>query len=248
MRGRIADTCEHYVTATDFQPKCPTVVGDPGAGKTTVMQLSMVHTITRKLNAYMTTLMSKRAHQLGVIHLAELFCIPVMERSTPSQIAEIALGCIYNCAWKYEFLRTLDALGIDELGQLPAEIIAVADIIMRRLQSSTRFMGGLLLILTIDAAQLYPIKGMHPLLSSHVITCFALLQLEHSVRAAFQFDYICLQKITRLFPHQLKEDIKKEFIRLFCKCFQRVKHFHEKKSTYSNLCVQAKSTRTTDPN
>ncbi|CAB9511976.1 unknown protein [Seminavis robusta] len=115
----------------------------------------------------------------------------------------------------YHFLREIDVLGVDEFGCIPAQLVTVMDIILRRLRRSPRFMGGVLLMPTMDAKQLYPIKGNHPMLSSHIITCFSFYRLEWSVRAARDPPLLRMQKITRMRQSELTEEIRQEFVALF---------------------------------
>jgi GIY-YIG catalytic domain len=228
-REQISISISQYTAANGICPKCPVLVGDPGAGKTTVMTLALLHSICKGLNVYATTIMAERAQQLGVLHVAELFCIPVIRGGTPSRIAETALARIYQTPWKYQLLKTIDVLGFDEFGAVPAELISVMDIILRRSRSSGCFMGGLLLIPTMDAMQLYPVDGIHPLLSSHTITCFLYLKLQHSVRAAQDASLQRIQKITRLFPQQLDDNIKEEFLQLVSTKFTFIDSLHSPK-------------------
>ena len=44
-------------------------------------------------------------------------------------------------------------------------------------------MGGLLIISTIEHTQIKPIEGRPFLTSSHIISCFRMVELKHSVRA-----------------------------------------------------------------
>ena len=81
-------------------------------------------------------------------------------------------------------LTTLDVLFIDEIGQLSAEILSTIEIILRRIRNnSNTFVGGVIIISTLDHTQLKPITGRPFLLSSHIITNFKMAKLETSVRA-----------------------------------------------------------------
>ena len=78
----------------------------------------------------------------------------------------------------------MDVLLLDECGQLSAQQFALIDIILRHARHSSLPFGGLLIIGTFDHAQLGCIHGLPFLLSSHILTDFTLVKLEHSVRAA----------------------------------------------------------------
>lgn len=78
----------------------------------------------------------------------------------------------------------MDVLLLDEIGQLSAQQFALIDIILRHARNSCLPFGGVLIIGTFDHAQLGCINGLPFLLSSHILTDFTLIKLEHSVRAA----------------------------------------------------------------
>ena len=78
----------------------------------------------------------------------------------------------------------MDVLLLDECGQLSAQQFALIDIILRHSRNSALPFGGVLILGTFDHHQLGAIDGLPFLLSSHILTDFTLVQLEHSVRAA----------------------------------------------------------------
>ncbi len=79
---------------------------------------------------------------------------------------------------------TMDMMLLDECGQISAEQFALIDIIFRHARNSSLPFGGVLICGTFDHRQLGSIEGLPFLLSSHVLTDFTLVKLEHSVRAA----------------------------------------------------------------
>lgn len=81
-------------------------------------------------------------------------------------------------------LLTMDVLLLDECGQLSAQQFALIDIILRHARDSALPFGGVLIFGTFDHHQLGAIEGLPFLLSTHIITDFTLVKLEHSVRAA----------------------------------------------------------------
>ena len=66
------------------------------------------------------------------------------------------------------------------------------------MRNTNVFMGGVVVISTMDHTQLQPVKGRPFLLSTHVITCFKMVKLETCVRAAGDKDFQRLQEITRM--------------------------------------------------
>ena len=77
----------------------------------------------------------------------------------------------------------LDVMFIDELGYLSAELLNVMDTVLRSVRGKSAFMGGVLIISSMDPQQLQPIRAKPVLLSSLLLTSFAMILMEHSVRA-----------------------------------------------------------------
>ena len=111
------------------------------------------------------------------------------------KIAEAAISRLQRHPEKLNLLRMLDILFFDEIGQLPAEIFAAIEIILPRVRDSNEFMGGVIIISTMDHTQLQPVAGRPFLLSSYVITCFKMVKLETSVRASRDIPFQRLQQI-----------------------------------------------------
>ena len=70
------------------------------------------------------------------------------------------------------------------IGQLAADFIATIDIILRRLRNNCLYLGGVLLISTLDHTQIQAIDSRPFLTSSNIIPMFTMIALEHSVRAS----------------------------------------------------------------
>jgi hypothetical protein len=66
--------------------------------------------------------MLERARQLGGIHLAKLFCLPVQKSATPLPLAELAIIKLLQSPIQLAYLQQLDILLIDELGMLLAKM------------------------------------------------------------------------------------------------------------------------------
>ena len=66
---------------------------------------------------------------------------------------------------------------------------------MRRLRNNCMYLGGLLIISTLDHTQVQSITGRPFLTSSNITTMFTMVALKHSVRAADDSDFYRIQQI-----------------------------------------------------
>ena len=111
----------------------------------------------------------------------------------------------------------MDVLFVDEFAQTSAEMLGVLDIILRRIKKSNTYMGGTLIIFTMDHLQTTPIKERPLLVSSQIIPCFQMIALKFSVRAADDPLFRRIQEIARMTHTELMEednDYIQEFIDL----------------------------------
>jgi len=210
----VSNRFRSYQLAETRLAKSICIVGGPGVGKSTLLQLLAVDAASRGLAVAMTALMSERSRELGGHHLNQMFAIPVNERAPVPRLAELALINLYRQPKRMAFLQRIDVLFIDELGQVSAEMLAVLDVIMRRVRDNSIFMGGLLLVCTMDALQLRPVTGRPALLSPHMLTCFTLHELHHSVRASRDPVLREIQSYTRKHPAELTESDIRRFRQL----------------------------------
>ena len=180
---------------TNFVKSC-TIIGSAGCGKSFTMQYLILYAISLGLVSVSTSVMARRSCFLGGKHIHRLFLIPTGERGqNPHRLAELAICKLLRSPEKLNLLRALDVIFLDEIGPLSTEMLSVLDIILRKTRDSNIFMGGILIISTIDHTQLQPVEGRPFLLSSHVITCFKMIKLQSSVRAS---DDIELQRIIQI--------------------------------------------------
>jgi hypothetical protein len=95
------------------------------------------------------------------------------------------------------FLLALDILFIDELGQLSSELMVTLDIILRKLHSNSIYIGGVLVVFTLDHTQIQPYDARPFLTSTNLISCFRMVLLTTSVRAANDNALQRVQEISR---------------------------------------------------
>lgn len=95
-------------------------------------------------------------------------------------------------------LQRLDVLCIDELGQLLAGQIACFNVILHPIHGSSKFFGGIVVVVTMDPYQLNPSKGDPAMLSPSMITAFNFHHLEHLVWVGRDQDLHWLQEIARM--------------------------------------------------
>ena len=114
------------------------------------------------------------------------------------KIAEAEISRLQRHPEKLNLLRIIDVLFFDEIGQLPAEIFAAIEIILRRVRDSNEFMGGVIIISTMDHTQLQRVSGRPFIISSYVITCLNMVKLETSVRASIDIPFQRLKQIVRM--------------------------------------------------
>ena len=72
-------------------------------------------------------------------------------------------------------ILSLNVVFADELGQLSAQEQSIYDIIFREVRGCSTFMGGVLIIGTIDHMQIQPINGRPFLTASAVIPCIKMI-------------------------------------------------------------------------
>ena len=193
--------------------------GAPGSGKSFVGQRSVLYTLTQGLRCISTCLMGARANAIGGIHCHILFCLSSQRKGATIYAYREAEACIGRIKRKKHILHallTVDVIFLDEAGQISSEIVAVIDIILRKLRKSQMPFGGVLVIGTLDHTQLQPINAIPFLMSSLVLTSFTMVQLKESVRAAEDALFCEFQQLVRMNPLKLRSDsgLKSRFYEL----------------------------------
>jgi hypothetical protein len=193
--------------ATNSYTKNPVIQGSPGSGKSYLAQLAVVYCKSQGLRVISTAMMAARASVLGGVHLHKLLALLVNSnpnvRMKPMRCAELALEKIMRNPYLLYPLLTVDVLFLDEAGQVSAELLSVLDIILRTIRKKSTLNGGVLIISTMDHSQLEPINGTPFLLSTHILTSYNFVQLNHSVRASNDIPFQRFQVICRMNPYDL---------------------------------------------
>ena len=118
-----------------------------------------LYALSKGLNVMTTAILAKRAIQLGGCHYHKLFCLPVGKNLSTHRKAELAIIKLLKNPKELNTLLSLDVLVCDEMGQISAEFLATIDIILRTLRETNVYLGGVLIIGTIDHTQIQPIEG-----------------------------------------------------------------------------------------
>ena len=221
--------------------------GFPGSGKTWCSLYAALYAMSKGLFVLPTAVLAKRAIQLGGTHWHVMFSLMSDDTLTNHRKAELAIIQILKDPRKLHLLMTLDVLICDEIGQLAADFIAVIDIILRRIRGNSQYMGGLLILCTMDHTQIQSFGKRRPFLtSSHIIPCYRMVNLSHSVRAFHDKKYQRLQYICRLHYRKLMDEpaLVDEFISLCSQCLTFVEEWNHPKITPSTMRLYSKKVPT----
>ena len=98
----------------------------------------------------------------------------------------------------------------DEIGQLCAKYFATFEIIFCEGRESETFMGGVVIISTMEDIQLQPVLGRTFLLPFHLITCYQIMKIETSVQAFGAMLFQRSQQIIQMHYSSFTNDILDE--------------------------------------
>lgn len=141
-----------------------------------------------------------------------------------------------------DFLRTVNIIFFDKMGQVSAEFLSTFDIILRKIRNSNIYIGGSLLIFTMDHKQIQPIHG-HPFLTScHVIPCFKFVNLNHFMRASSDVNFQRIQEIARYNYQRFMDepDLIDKFVGLCSEYLTFVNNWDDNKITPSTMRFYSK--------
>ena len=153
-----------------------------------------------------TSVQARRSTHLGGLHIHKLFGLNGNNNSSPQRMAELALIRLSRTPEKENLLKTTNQLFLDEAGTVSAELLSIMDMILRRLRDNSIPFGGVHIICTMDHTQLAPVTGKPFLVSSHILSCFKMVRLQHSVRATSDPQFQRLQQIVRMHPDEYIRD------------------------------------------
>ena len=188
------------------------ICGGPGNGKTTVCEEICLYALSKGLKGIATSIVADRSKALGGMHIHLLCALYGNDRAnvSPGQAAEIAVSAMQRKPELLHFWRELQFIYIDELGAVSSEMFATMDIIARHAKGSSRFLGGILTICSMDVFQLLPVDGTALMLSMNMMTEFAFVELKQSVRAAQDplLQRLCLMTRTDKWTRELRDEFK----------------------------------------
>ena len=143
----------------------------------------------------------------------------------------MAILRLFKNPTKLDFLCSMQILFIDEMGQMDDTMLAILDIILRKVKKSNIYMGGVLLIFTMDHLQIKPINGRPFLTSANIIPCFKMVNLQHSMRAWDDQNYQRIQQIARMHHSEFERNpaLVDECVRLCSESFTFVDSWSDPK-------------------
>ena len=170
--------------------KFPLIVGPPGAGKTHILMVASMYSLSLGLKTIITSVTAERSRTLGGEHIHLLFSFPVSNSGLESVefTTEKCLMSLSKSPVKLAYLKRLEVLIIEEIGLVPVNILHVMDLVMRRINESSRPFEGLLLMATGDYKQLAPVCGRSIWISPSLYCIFNVLLLKHFVRSRSDAD------------------------------------------------------------
>ena len=187
--------------------------GSPGTGKTHMAMLSIAYALGQGLSCVSMALLCERALLLGGMHYHKFTKMNSVHNI--NNIHGIADGCIQRMkkdALMTTFIRSLDVIFIDEMGQLSAEQVSILDILLRYVRKTEAYLGGILLICAMDLEQLGAIEGHPFLMCSNIIVSYRIVDFQHYVRCRTDRDSQLLCELCR--RSSITQEEREQFIHL----------------------------------
>ena len=99
-------------------------------------------------------------------------------------------------------LLTMNILFINEAGQFLEDLLSVLDMMLQIIQNSNIPFVGVLILCSMDHTQLAPVYGKPFSVSSHILSCFKMVRLQHLVCDFWGMEFDQLQVIARKHPSE----------------------------------------------
>ena len=164
------ESIDRYLNFSNRFFKCTGICGSAGSGKTWPMEYILLYAVSQGLTVITTSHMACRAIKVGGKHIAYLFGIPYSRSYlTVQRRADLALTKIMKKPTLLNFLKTLDILFVDEFAQTSSKMLGVLEIIFRQIKKSNSYMGGVLLIFTMDHLQFRRVQEIARMKHSELI-------------------------------------------------------------------------------
>jgi len=169
----------------NYYTKNVIIAGFLGGEKTFVLMYMAMYARSQGLTVITIAMMSHRAIQLRGWHWHKLLCIPVDKSNNMSvyRRTELVINKLKRHPKRLEFLKSINLICNDEIGQTQAEFDNVIDNILKLVSHINIHKGNKLLFTMYDPTQLQPIRGSPFIVSPYVIPCYKVVKIKNSVCA-----------------------------------------------------------------
>ena len=191
-----------------------TIRGYERYGKSCSIQYTLLHALSKGLFALPSAQMSRHFFFIFIKKIYWLFALPFEKRLYCTSNRWRCNGKTSSVTRKMNTLYTVDVLFIYEIGQVPAELLSIVEIILKRVMDSQLFLEGWLILSTMYHMQLEPVCGRPFLLYFHVITCSKMVKLYTSIRCTSGAHFEWLQHILKLRYSLCTKDLIRELRQL----------------------------------